>query len=745
VWLLRHLAYASGKDADGSKDSVVVGWTVFCYKEMKIKIPKKYILLILFIIFINYCSLVFLAGTNRLVTNDEARGISAGVSHWFRGEFELANDTPPLARMSAVLPLLPLRVNSEAPGVKNGLDIRDRELRYAGRFAHINKASFNLFFLARMMGFLWWLLGAWVIFKWSCGLYGVSAGCLGSALWCAAPNVLAYEQLATAELPAVVICATATYAFRGYLSAPSWGRALVSGLLLGVAQLVGFVSLTLLVIWPLLVLVRRLTREGEPSPGAGHRTRMFQAAFVVALGLYVLNLGYGFNGCGSPLESFDFTSRALGGAQRPPGEQPPGRAVGNRFRGTWLGRAIIAVPADYLKGLDRRWRELEVAVPERDEEAWPAEIAGRSPSTVGSKVPIGLRVMMLWSFILLVSRHASNASKAEELSLWLPPAVVLSMTIQAIGPLTPAVGVLLTTPFAIIIASKLACSGRSSRWKASWFAIAFSVFYIADLLKTSYYELVTVNRVARFRQDLVRQGRKAGLTLPDQRTSAGVGAEERGLLYRTFCDSQGVVSHYALFVPEDYRGDRPYPLILFLHGYGDRGTTGRRYTEVGLPFTLKYRGIDFLVLCPQGHSGSWEATGDDARRAMELLAAVQEEYRVDPKRISLTGLSSGGAGVWQLAAQYPDRWAAIVPVAASCDPDQAPLIKDIPCWCFHNRYDGVSTVEGPRAMIKALRTLGGKPKYTEYKDTIHNAGERAYVLPELYDWLSQQRLPSHWR
>ncbi len=121
---------------------------------------------------------------------------------------------------------------------------------------------------------------------------------------------------------------------------------------------------------------------------------------------------------------------------------------------------------------------------------------------------------------------------------------------------------------------------------------------------------------------------------------------------------------------------------------------------------------------------------------------MQHEFRVNPKRISLTGLSSGGDGVWGLAAKYPDRWAAIVPVASGGgDPAQAARFKRIPCWCFHNRYDEDAPVAGPREMIKALRTAGGSPRYTEYRDTNHNAGERAYILSDLFEWMSRQRLP----
>jgi predicted esterase len=708
---------------------------------MRVKAAKCSFFVI--IVFLNLLLLIYLAGTNRLATNDEARDIAAGVSHWFEGEFGLANDSPPLARMVAVIPLLkrgvPFKEGYDLEGPGDGSDVRDRELSYAGRFAGINPEPFNLIFQARMTGFLWWLLGAWVIFRWSAQLHGGAAGYLGVVLWCFVPIVLGYEQLATPELPAAVICAAATYVFRAGLVAPSWPRSLTVGILLGIAQLIEFASLTLIVIWPLAALAYLRARGSSTSRGVRSRIRTLRAACAIALSVWIINSGYGFQDSGSILGRLDFASSALKGDSHLPGERP----LGNRFRGTWAGRLIVPMPEQYLKGLDRRWHELEVHPPRGGEPGWPVEVGGRSRPTFVGELPLGIWALMLGSLMIATGRHANKLLRAEELTLWLCVLIFLAMTTGAIGLLSPAVGTLLATPFAIVIASKIADRWRSSRWKVGWLAVAFSACSVGDCLRESSDRFFTLDRVTRFRQDLVRQGRKFGMTVPEPRTSVGTGPEERGLIYRTWVDSRGVGMNYALFVPEGYRGDRPYPLLLVLHGWGDRGRTAmdRKYTEVGLPFTLKYRSIDFLVLCPQGHSGFWEVGGADARRAMELLAAVQKAYRVDPNRISLTGLSTGGTGVCDLAARHPDRWAAIIPVAGMAADAGAPLIKRIPCWFFHNRYDGSVSVEGPRRMIVALRALGGNPRYTEYPDTNHNAGERAYIEPELYDWLAQQRRP----
>lgn len=707
--------------------------------KLKIKI-----LSIIALAIANLLLLAFLVTTNRITYDDEGRGLSAGVSHWLDGEFGLANDMPPLARMAAVTPLLPLGVKAEStrPDGDEPAVRLDRELRYAGRFAHVNLAFFEYLCLARATGFLWWLLGALLIFRWSGRLYGGAAGCLAVLVWSVLPNVLAHEQLLTPGLPAAVACAVATYAFRDYLLRPSWENACVTGFLLGVAQLVEFASLLLMIAWPMLALAHRATVGGEGAAGLTPRARLLQLTLLAAICVWVINVGYGFRGSGTPLGRLDFASRAFTRGGRPSGESPDAGALVNRFDGTWPGRLIVPLPAAYLEGLDRRLAESSVGPGRRTREEGDGANSPRSDSpTTGMGVPLGVWVMALWSLSLSFKQRHGGTRGFEELTLWLCGGTGLVLSTCATIPVGPEVFILLATPYAVVVASQLASIVTPPRGKAGWAAAALIGWALISCLYSINQAYFTPYRTTLLRQDLVRQGRKLGLAVPDWRTSVGAGAEERGLFYRTFVDSRGVGINYALFVPKGYRGDRPYPLILFLHGWGDRGTNGRKFTEVGLPFTLKFREIDFLVLCPQGRIGRWDADGDDARRAIELLGAVQAEYRVDPKRISLAGVSSGGAGVWNLAARYPDVWAAIVPVAGSCNPALARAVKHIPCWCFHNRYDGDAPVENPREMIESMKALGGQPRYVEYPSIGHRAWERAYVSPDLYRWLSQQRLP----
>ena len=126
------------------------------------------------------------------------------------------------------------------------------------------------------------------------------------------------------------------------------------------------------------------------------------------------------------------------------------------------------------------------------------------------------------------------------------------------------------------------------------------------------------------------------------------------------------------------------------------------------------------------------------RDYQDSLALVQKDYKIDDKRLYLTGLSMGGAGTWSLAAKYPDRWAAIVPICGGGDPEQAKAIKDLPCWVFQGDADNAGLVDKTRKMVDALKAAGGKPTYTEYAGIGHNSWEMAYNTPALYEWLLAQ-------
>jgi predicted peptidase len=225
-------------------------------------------------------------------------------------------------------------------------------------------------------------------------------------------------------------------------------------------------------------------------------------------------------------------------------------------------------------------------------------------------------------------------------------------------------------------------------------------------------------------------------------TSAGCSGPRTGFLYRTFKGTDGQKVNYALFVPHDYTPERPVPVILFLHGGGEAGTDGRKPTQVGIGPAIRARekAFPFLVVFPQAQlSAIWLPGQSEGDRALAILDDVQKEYRTDPDRVYLTGISMGGFGTWQMAAKFPDRWAAIVPICGPAYPAHAEAIKPLPCWCFHGEQDKVVPVQSSREMIDALKLAGGQPRYTEYPDVGHNSWDNAYASDELYEWLMQQK------
>jgi predicted peptidase len=213
-------------------------------------------------------------------------------------------------------------------------------------------------------------------------------------------------------------------------------------------------------------------------------------------------------------------------------------------------------------------------------------------------------------------------------------------------------------------------------------------------------------------------------------------------LDRVHKDPDGKEAKYVLFIPPDYKGDKAYPVILFLHGAGETGTDGKKQAATGLGPAIKKdeKAFPFIVVFPQSQKRTWQADSDDAKRALDILAAVQKEYKTDPKRLYLSGLSMGGSGTWSLAAKYPEKWAAIVPMCSGGNAESAAKIKDIPCWYFLGDADSPKTVENSRKMIAALKEAGGKPKFTEYPGVGHNCWDKGYATKELFEWLLMQKL-----
>ena len=195
--------------------------------------------------------------------------------------------------------------------------------------------------------------------------------------------------------------------------------------------------------------------------------------------------------------------------------------------------------------------------------------------------------------------------------------------------------------------------------------------------------------------------------------------------------------NYLLFLPQGYEeGSRSaWPLILFLHGAGERGDDLSLVKVHGIPKIVEHqKEFPFIAVSPQCPEDSWWSSGFMLDALDGLLDEVVKTYRVDTDRIYLTGLSMGGYGTWSLAMQSPHRFAALAPVCGGGESEEACVLKEIPVWIFHGAKDEVVSPEESQQMYEALQACSGDVKLTLYPEAGHDSWTETYDNPELYDW-----------
>jgi len=229
---------------------------------------------------------------------------------------------------------------------------------------------------------------------------------------------------------------------------------------------------------------------------------------------------------------------------------------------------------------------------------------------------------------------------------------------------------------------------------------------------------------------------------------------------KIFTDSTGYDLPYRIYVPADYSEDYAYPLVLFLHGAGERGYDNEAQLKHTImhPFTDKscpiYQSIVIVPQCPT-YDGwvhtNWDLGSYSIEKAkiagamtavVELLDSIMEEYSINADRQYVLGLSMGGYGTWDLLARFPDRFAAAIPICGGGDPSKAAELTDIPIHVFHDAGDGSVPVEASREMVDAILAAGGeKIIYTETEGNGHEVWDAAIYegnLSVIY-WMFEQR------
>ena len=218
---------------------------------------------------------------------------------------------------------------------------------------------------------------------------------------------------------------------------------------------------------------------------------------------------------------------------------------------------------------------------------------------------------------------------------------------------------------------------------------------------------------------------------------------------------------YRILFPEGYDQAKKYPLILVLHGAGERGADNEKQLTHGSNLFLdsavrkKYPAFVVFPQCPS--ESYWSSVHIDRdkmplmldfdysrpstvplRQAMELVDKISEEESIDEDRIHLTGLSMGGMGTFEAVHRYPDRFAAALPICGGGDTESYKKVKT-PFWVFHGDADAVVDVAYSRAMVARLEDLKVKVRYTEYPAVNHNSWDSAFAEPAFLKWMFSQK------
>jgi len=193
---------------------------------------------------------------------------------------------------------------------------------------------------------------------------------------------------------------------------------------------------------------------------------------------------------------------------------------------------------------------------------------------------------------------------------------------------------------------------------------------------------------------------------------------------------------YLLFLPSDYEKKESWPLMLFLHGAGERGDDLELVKKHGPPKIVdEKKDFAFILVSPQCKPKRWW----EPTELTALLDDVVARYKVDQDRIYVTGLSMGGFGTWSLAAYTPHRFAAIVPICGGGEQYWTKRFPHLPVWVFHGAEDKVVPPERSQEIVDALKKHGGNVQLTIYPEAGHDAWTETYDNPELYDWLLKQK------
>ena len=313
-------------------------------------------------------SLLAWVGCRHSLVVDEAAHLAAGVYDWEFARFDVYRVNPPLVRCTAAVPVVVGGPEKNWGGNNASAGSRP-EWILGANFLRANDRGnarwFRYFVLARWAVLPFSVLGAYVCYRWARELYGPLAGIVTLILWCFSPNMIAWGSTICPDVAASALGVAAGYVFWRWLKNPTWRGAVVAGAVLGVAQLTKTTWVVLFGLWPLILCiwrfggthVSRQHRKAERQMIRVPWRRDFaQMAAILLVGIYAINLGYGFDGSFRNLGAYTFVSRTLAGENSIAND----REGGNRFRDHWLGSVYVPLPEDYVLGIDLQKLDFEV-------------------------------------------------------------------------------------------------------------------------------------------------------------------------------------------------------------------------------------------------------------------------------------------------------------------------------------------------------------------------------------------------
>lgn len=249
------------------------------------------------------------------------------------------------------------------------------------------------------------------------------------------------------------------------------------------------------------------------------------------------------------------------------------------------------------------------------------------------------------------------------------------------------------------------------------------------------------------------------LSLPACATSGGFTPDKA----HGFVARQSAGHRHHVYLPTGWSADKAWPVIVYLHGGGERGDDGDRPTQVGLGPVIARSGgaFPYVVVFPQCIKSQFWAEAPMRARVIEALDDAMREFHGDPARVYLTGHSMGGYGTWLIAARNPGRFAALAPIAGGVkppfgykvpeddlfkkglDPEAvvAQAVGHTPVWIFHGKKDWLVPIDNARRMLAHVKELGGDARLTELEGVGHRSDIPAYDLPAFWEWLGSHKLP----